>query len=143
MWRTSKICARWRSAFSLVEIAIAIGIVSFVLVALLGLMASSFESARSAKEDTVIAALAREMLANVIDSTGDDLNGTALTFDETGAPNTETEAILYTCHIQVGAVSLAASRPELAMGRQVRVEISRTPGGMTSDDTQVFTTVLR
>lgn len=51
--------------FGLVEIAIALGIISFALLSLLGLMAVGLNASKTAREDTVVASLARNVLANL------------------------------------------------------------------------------
>lgn len=52
-------------AFSLVEVAIAIGIVSFVLLAVAGMMGVGLDASKSAQMDTLQAANARAVLANL------------------------------------------------------------------------------
>lgn len=54
---------RHQQAFSLVEVVIAIGIISFALIAIIGLMASSQISDREATDDTLLPA----MVAGVLD----------------------------------------------------------------------------
>lgn len=49
---------RFSRAFSLVELAIAVGLASFALIALLGLMTVGFQAGGSAKVETVISAMA-------------------------------------------------------------------------------------
>ena len=51
--------------FGLVEIAIALGIVSFALLSLIGLMVVGLNASKAAREDTVVASLSRNVLANL------------------------------------------------------------------------------
>lgn len=51
--------------FSLIEIALALGLASFVLVALIGLMSVGLEAGKAAREDTIIASVIRDVLARV------------------------------------------------------------------------------
>lgn len=52
-------------AFSLVEVAVALGIVSFVLLALMGLAIAGLDASRTSQDDTTLAALAREILVEL------------------------------------------------------------------------------
>ena len=51
--------------FSLVEVVLAIGVIAFAMVALLGLLAVSTNSSRSSDEDTSVAAVAREVMTQM------------------------------------------------------------------------------
>jgi uncharacterized protein (TIGR02598 family) len=56
---------RRERGFSLVEVVIALGIISFAVVALLGLLTVSANSSRFSDEDTVIASIARQVTAEL------------------------------------------------------------------------------
>lgn len=53
------------AAFTLVEVVLALGIVAFAVVALVGLMAVSFDSSRGSDADTSIASMARQITAEL------------------------------------------------------------------------------
>lgn len=53
------------AAFTLVEVVLALGIVAFAVVALVGLMAVSLESGRGSEADTLIASMARQITAEL------------------------------------------------------------------------------
>jgi len=53
------------AGFTLVEIVISLGIVSFAIVALVGLLAVSMGSSRDSAEDTAIATMARQVTAEI------------------------------------------------------------------------------
>jgi len=52
-----------RAGFSLVEVALALGLVGYVLVALLGLFAIGVDSSRASVVDTAVARIARSVVA--------------------------------------------------------------------------------
>lgn len=54
---------RSQKAFSLVEVAISLGIISFVLLAIAGLMSVGLDASKSAQTDTILAASSRAILA--------------------------------------------------------------------------------
>lgn len=53
-----------RKGFSLVEVALAMGLVAYVLVALLGLFAVGMNSSRASVVDTAVARIARSVVVN-------------------------------------------------------------------------------
>lgn len=53
------------SAFSLIEIALAMGIASFALVAMMGLLSVSLESSKAATDDTVLATMANGIMGDL------------------------------------------------------------------------------
>ncbi|MDQ3620965.1 MAG: Verru_Chthon cassette protein B [Verrucomicrobiota bacterium] len=53
------------AAFTLVEIVLALGIVAFAVVALVGLMTASLDSSRGSEADTLIASMARQITAEL------------------------------------------------------------------------------
>lgn len=57
----------WRrsSGFTLIEVVLALAVISFAVVALLGLLSVSAGSSRSASEDTVIASMSRQVIAEM------------------------------------------------------------------------------
>jgi len=55
-------------AFSLVEVAMALGIISFALLALMGLVVVGLDAGRTSQDDTTVAALARKVLTELNDT---------------------------------------------------------------------------
>jgi uncharacterized protein (TIGR02598 family) len=121
---------RGKFAFSLVEVVIAIGLVSFALLALVGLLTVGLKSSRESGEDTILAvctgttqALVRaEGFSNVsanpayADTTPDfffDSAGALLT-DSAGAPlKTQNTNALYGCLVTRGAPALSQATTNL------------------------------
>lgn len=54
-----------KSGFSLVEVAIALGIASFVLISLLGLMSTGLDAGKQSTEDVMLATLAKTVLSDL------------------------------------------------------------------------------
>lgn len=65
MTKPSRRFFRNPAAFGLVEIAISLGVVSFALLALVGLAVVGLNSSRAAQEDTVVASLARNAVSEL------------------------------------------------------------------------------
>jgi len=123
---------RGESAFSLVEVVIAIGLVSFALLALVGLLTVGLRSSRESGEDTIMAvctettqALVRaegfsQVLTNALYAPGDttpdfffDSAGTLLT-DSAGAPSrTQNADALYGCLVTRSVPALSQATTNL------------------------------
>lgn len=63
-------------AFSLIEVAIAMGIASFVLISLLGLMTISMSASKRSNEDTTVASLAQTVIAELKTNSFSSLSST-------------------------------------------------------------------
>ncbi|HEX4084236.1 MAG TPA: hypothetical protein VHY22_04945 [Chthoniobacteraceae bacterium] len=60
MWR-----ARGRAGFSLIEIALALGVIAFALVAIVGLMSVSMKTGRGATEDTLLSSMTGQVMSGL------------------------------------------------------------------------------
>jgi uncharacterized protein (TIGR02598 family) len=121
---TASIVSYRREGFSLVEVVIALGITSFVIIAIIGLLSVGLQTSRESAEDmnlalmgqTTASLLRSRTFTNVLNSTnfGDtnadyffDANG-ALTRDTSGAPATSADTnSLFACTISRRTPSLA------------------------------------
>lgn len=94
-----------RSGFSLAEVAIALGLLSFVLLAVVGLLGVGLNSGRDAQLSTVQAAAARQVLTMV--STNDLATYTGskfwITFD--GTLTNTTNNAFFECSVSTNAVT--------------------------------------
>lgn len=86
-----------REAFSLVEIVIALGLVSFAIVALLSLLSVGLKSSRQAEEDTRIAEMGGSVLARLSYQNPLPLGGTNLFFDADGKEVLSSSSAFYEC----------------------------------------------
>jgi uncharacterized protein (TIGR02598 family) len=96
-------------AFTLVEVALALAVVSFALIALLGLVSVSLQSSRDANHDTEIALASEYALSNLTTNSFASLAtlGPATNFfDFQGAPTTQTSITapaVFNCIAQASA----------------------------------------
>jgi uncharacterized protein (TIGR02598 family) len=106
--KTTPSTTRW--GFSLVELVMAFGLVSFVLVGLLGLMPVGLNTMRDARGDSLRAEIIKSV-ANTAQQTDfsllGTLNGTKYQFDANGLLNS-TNAI-YEAVLSTGSVSVPSS----------------------------------
>jgi len=121
-------------AFSLVEVAMALGIVSFVLLALIGLFSVGLNAGKDSQLDTVQAAIVHRMLSEIRTTDFDTLAETNALYDYAGQTNSslpyfECKA---TFSSPTGLDPVAASHL-----RRVRVEI-RYPYGIAKQTTNVL-----
>ena len=117
--------------FSLIELAIAMGIVSFVLISLLGLMTVSMGASKRSYEDTTVANLAQIVVSEL--KTNDYSVASAMNADRffryDGSPFTNTptpsDPSYYQCHIQAQAhtsIALPASARNTNAGFRLRLD---------------------
>jgi len=96
-------------AFTLVEIVLALGIVSFAIVGLIGLLTVSFDSGRASDEDTLIASMARQIVTelraqpfdNLASQAGD--SGPIYYFDHEAHLVTSSSDAIYQAQVRITA----------------------------------------
>ena len=93
--------------FSLVEVVLALGVISVAVVSLFGLLTISTGSSRLSDEDTVIAAIARQVDTELHNTTFANLptSGTAWYFDNEGHHLTTAAGAVYQCRINLTDVT--------------------------------------
>jgi uncharacterized protein (TIGR02598 family) len=69
-------------AFSLIEVTIALGVLSFVLVSIMGLLSGSFSIARDAANDSALTSIARNVVDDLRGRAFDELPGVGTTITE-------------------------------------------------------------
>lgn len=124
--------------FSLVEIAICMGIAVFVLVALTGLVAVGLEAGRASREDTTVAVIAKNIFGTLSEGKYADIVSQELFYSAEGNPSDAATAS-YRCEIEVSDLP-PKSAPE-SFGKSVHLRIS-WPLQTSSPNEQHFTTVL-
>lgn len=140
-WRPSmRFSVRTGSAFSLVEVVMAMGIVVFVLVSLLGLMSVGLKADRASREDTVVAGLAPTLLSELSALNPADLVDGNRLFDVEGTAVDSTNGF-FKCIIQVDP---ATNRPELIDSRTILLKFSWPCPSLNDDgrEHRIFTTLL-
>lgn len=132
-------------AFSLVEVAIALGIVSFALIALLGLMTASLNSGKRAYEDTTIASLTQRVVTEIKTNTFANLAGLDrdLYFTYDGTPVAGTDGAYYRCRLQSlahASADLPAAAKNSAHGLRVRLAFFCPPENPKTNE--IFETTI-
>lgn len=89
---------RKRPAFSLVEVVIALGVVSVALIGILALMSNSLREGRAAADDRVAVAAANRILAEARSAPEIGPVDTNYWFDADGAPLAASNASVYRIH---------------------------------------------
>lgn len=90
--------------FSLVELALALGIASFALIALLGLITVGYQTGGDAKEETLIAGMAQYVYGELKEQPFDTLATQTFYFDAQGNPLPGNTDAVYRCVTQIRAV---------------------------------------
>lgn len=94
-----------RHSFSLVEVVVAIGIISLSLIAILSLLTVGLDASRKSSAATVLSSMA-EQLAGEIETSPNLSFPISRYFDSTGMSNSSSQS-LYTCQITTNYVSSA------------------------------------
>jgi len=97
-----KVFAIRRRAFSLTEVVIALGIISFAVVALLSLLTTALRTGRDATDDSLIAAMAKRTMTELEGTPFTDLtegNDKTYYFDMDGIITSEKAKALYECTV--------------------------------------------
>lgn len=93
--------AKNHRAFSLVEVAIAMGIVAFAIVSLIGLMGVSLDAGRRANDDTQVAMLARKALGQFLTTPYSSLSNQVIYFDQEGELLSSSADAYFECDTKV------------------------------------------
>ncbi len=111
-------------AFSLVEIVLALGIVSFAMVSIFGLIPVGLTTFRQAKNLSVEANIAQQLASDVQRSDFQNLGATNFTFDEQGIAVSKDKAIFTVLMEAPGPVDAAGVLRSNAAARTVLIKIS-------------------
>lgn len=125
----------------------ALGIVSFVMISLLGLMAVGLEAGKHSQQDTTVAAMAKTVLSDVKTNSYAALAGidTSRYFQFDGTPAAGANAsAYYSCRIENPAhqIDAALAMPGVT-NHALRLRIVFTwPYGAAKTDEQIFETII-
>lgn len=133
-----------RSGFTLTEVAIALGIVAFVLIPLLGLMSVGMGAGRHSIEDTVIAGLTKMVLTDLKTNSYSNLPTYSSTriFDYSGKP-TATNGY-FSCSVSGAAHAATHPLQDLtSVANAVRVTLTFTwPIGAAKPNEETIETTV-
>jgi uncharacterized protein (TIGR02598 family) len=110
--KTSPLFSLQSRAFSLVEVAIALGIVSFVLLAISGLVGVGLDASKSAQVDTLQAAAARTLLSSAATNEFGSLSPLTTYIDSDGMTSASTNGAVIKAVLSVVA-NPPGLRPEV------------------------------
>jgi len=125
--------ARGKSAFSLIEVTIAIGIVGFALLAVMGAISTGSNIQRQAINATIQAQIMQNVMGalrqsdwtKISDTTSKGWNGTNLYFDERGVSINDEALAIYKATPTVTASVALPGAPENTNMARVNVQISK------------------
>ncbi len=123
-------------AFSLVEVTIAIGIVSFILLTMLGLMPVGLSTLRQAMDQTVEGQIAQKLNGDILmtpfSQIADKYSGRTIYFNEEGVETNASES-RYKAKVSLGSASYPGASTNTASSLQVvRVDLIRTRDSSTN-----------
>jgi uncharacterized protein (TIGR02598 family) len=144
---------RSRQAFSLVEVVLAIGVVSFAMMAMLGTLPVGLKSAQESRSQVATANIARQLQGelqqisfNAASSdtlTVQNLAGTPYYFTLEGTRTTDMADAYYEASFSVGGVNLPGLTVDPINARKVTVTLSHPMGTPVANrQTNAFTLLL-
>jgi len=121
-----------RAAFTLIEVAISLGIFSFAFIAILGVIPSGLRSMRDSIDATAGARILQGVEAG-LRGKGAATNAT-IYFDESGSPTSQSGS-LYTARVTLLSGGTLPGGTPFSGLMAVSVKVSRLPGGITDSGT--------
>jgi uncharacterized protein (TIGR02598 family) len=134
----------WRGGFSLVEVTIAMGLVSFAVLAILGVFPVGLSSLRQSMNQTVEAQILRSISGQSVVANFTTLATNGIYFDNDGQLCDAGKAF-YTVNVTTAAPKFPGSTNAAALTNNLttlRVEILHKPGGVASAGTTNSYTLL-
>ena len=131
------------AGFSLVEVVIALGIVSFAVIAILGLIPSGLNTLKDSTAETVRAQIVRSIAASALTANFSSLN-TSVSFDNDGQPLLPTDIATYPRYT-VNATTNEPSFPGSTSGNftgsltALKIEIVLKPASSAKGTTNNYT----
>ncbi len=89
------------ASFSLIEVALALGIISFCVISLFGLMTVAMQESKSSQEDTALALAAKYILSDLRQKPYTNLVDQLYVFDYQGVPVAASQAGFYTSTVTI------------------------------------------
>jgi uncharacterized protein (TIGR02598 family) len=129
--------------FSLVEVVVALGIVSFAVIAILGLIPSGLNTLKDSTGETVRAQIVRSIAASALTANFSSLNA-SVSFDNAGQPLLPTDTATYPRYT-VNATTDAPSFPGSTSGNftgsltALKIEIILKPASLAKGTTNNYT----
>ena len=135
-----------KNGFSLVEVVIALGVISFGVVALVGLLSISISTSKESGDDTTVAAMATAVIAKLRGLPFDDLrskvveNPCRFDFDEAGNQLPDPAGAVYQCAVEP-AGDAASTEPEHLL--KVRLIFTWASGAASPSSKVIHASIAR
>jgi uncharacterized protein (TIGR02598 family) len=121
---------RYRKGFSLVEVTLSLGLVSFALVAMLGLLPTGLTTLRASMNQTVEAQILQSIASRAVISSFTNIASSTLLFDDEGLPVNEQGKAYYTASLASGVAAFPGSSNATALTnslKTLRVDLVARP----------------
>lgn len=146
---TLRPCPNAAHAFSLIEVVLAVGVISFALVGIIGLFPVAMQSALDSQRETQVAFIARSLISEIQRIDGDKAYVTVTTANPTGEREGLDAGDLVTINLSTASTTptefffddaggMVASNATSALYRaDVTVDRTGQPGGLSRVDVKV------
>lgn len=127
--------------FSLVEVTIALGLVSFALVSMLGLLPTGLTVLRSSMSQTVEAQILQSVASRAVISSFTNIAASTLYFDDEGLPVASSGAAYYTANLTLTNAAFPGSSNAVTLPnslKNVKVALVARPNPSAAGRTNVY-----
>lgn len=136
---------RFTQGFSLIEVTIALGVVSFALIALFGLLPTGLTTFRSSIDRSVASQIAQGILSNARQTEFTNLSALAATnkYTDEGDDTTDVDKTIYVAIVDVYTNVLVPATPAFTNPgiAKISVRVAKSPGGSLAPFTSNSTSV--
>ncbi len=132
---------RSSKGFSLVEVTLSLGLVSFALVAMLGLLPTGLTTLRASMSQTVEAQILQSIASRAVISSFTNISANTLYFDDEGLPVTSAGAAYYTASLAPGPATFPGCANAVALDdslKNVKVNLVARPNPAAAGRTNYF-----
>lgn len=127
--------------FTLVEITLCLGLVSFALVSTLGLLPAGLTTLRSSMNQTVEAQILQSIASRAVISSFTNVIASTLYFDDEGLPVAAGDVAYYTADLTPGATSFPGCTNAVALTnslKNVKVALVARPNPSAAGRTNIY-----
>jgi uncharacterized protein (TIGR02598 family) len=115
----NKLKSKSRNGFSLVEVTLSLGLVSFALVTMLGLLPTGLSTLRASMNQTVEAQILQSIASRAVISSFTNVTANTLYFDDEGLP-VDSQGAYYTANLAPGDCSFPGSANAAALTNSLK-----------------------
>ncbi len=132
----SSLGKRFRFGFSLVEVTLALGLVSFAVVTVLALLPAGLTSIRESIDETVRTQISQQIASDVLQTPFADITGFTRYYDNEGFLVSDPSKAIFTARIEPGTVTYPGSDRLVSLGTSLDQNLKSLEVTITTQSTE-------